>query len=337
MSTYKIRVGDFMQELLQPIFLKPYLKKTIWGGQNLKNRFNKYKDNIDIGESWEISGLKVNSSIVANGPFRGVTLYKVINLFPFEILGEGFMGTEELPLLCKIIDANDRLSVQVHPNDKYAFEKENGKRGKAEIWYIIDAKKDAFIILGLKPGISKNEFLCQCKNLSNIKRLLNYVPVKKGEMYYIPPGTIHAIGEGIIIAEIQQSSDLTYRLYDWDRVDKDGYPRELHMNKALDVVDFTEKKYKFNKEIDNEFLKVKLVELENDEINLETFSMSFHAVMVVEGQGEIVWGLGKERIAPGQSILIPALLNKYQIKGNCKFLLAKPSINVEATTYKCAN
>jgi len=318
-----------MKELLYPIFLEPYLKETIWGGQNLKKKFNKYQKDMVIGESWEICGLEANSSTVANGPFIGESLYKLINLFPEQILGKALAQKKELPLLCKFIDANARLSVQVHPDDSYAIKKENGKRGKAEIWYIIDAKEDAFIILGLKPGISKEEFRSQCKDSRNIKKLLNFVPVKKGEMYYIPPGTIHAIGEGVMIAEIQQSSDLTYRFYDWDRLDKNGRSRELHIDKAIDVIDTSPKNFKYTGEIENEFFKVRLVDLENGELNLNTFGQSFHAIMLLEGQAEIIWHLGRASIIPGQSILVPALLGSYLIRGNCKFLVAKPALNFE--------
>lgn len=308
-----------MEALRTPLLFKPILKETLWGGCILRDRFHKYSEDKIIGESWEICGLSSNPSVILNGPYKGISIDVLIKQFPKGIIGNQLM--EELPLLYKIIDASQWLSVQVHPNDAYAQVNENGKKGKAELWHILDAKEDAQIVIGLKPGIGKQEFKNACES-NCIKESLNFVNVKKGESYFIPPGTVHAIGEGITIAEIQQSSDLTYRIYDWDRVDHEGKARELHLAKAFDVIDYESKPVKVEKSFKSRYFYISLQEITKTK-RITTNDHTFNGLMVVEGDIEVVWSGGVMRMRAGQSVLIPAIIDSYHLKGRGRVILSE--------------
>lgn len=218
---------------LYPFRLSCVTKSPIWGGTRLVREWGKQSDGDTIGESWELTVRKDEKSRILNGPLAGQTLEEVINR-----TGPSFIAPDypagAFPLLIKLIDAADRLSVQVHPDDAYAARAE-GDRGKTEMWYIVDAAPDAEIICGLRAGVGRAEFAAAVRS-GKIDEVMHRQRVCKGETYFIPAGLLHAIGSGILIAEIQQNCDLTYRVYDYNRRDRDGNLRRLHIEKALDVV-----------------------------------------------------------------------------------------------------
>lgn len=215
---------------MSPLVLKPVFKERIWGGRNLEKMGYDIPDG-NIGECWGISAHPNGPNVIANGAYEGQTLDKVWEEHP-ELFGNP--SEKKFPLLTKILDANQKLSVQVHPGDAYAYEHENGEFGKTECWYVLDAKEDAEIIYGTYAN-SKEQLEEYIQN-EDWDHLFKRVKVEKGDFFYVPSGTVHAIGEGIMILETQQNSDTTYRIYDYDRVDQDGKKRELHLDKSIDVI-----------------------------------------------------------------------------------------------------
>jgi mannose-6-phosphate isomerase len=210
--------------VLYPLKLKPVLKDYIWGGSKLKDMFGIQTNNEIVAEAWELSTHKDGNNVVVNGEYEGKTLNEVLELCGFE---------PYCPVLIKFIDARENLSVQVHPNDEYALRVE-ASMGKTEMWYVLDCEQHASLNYGFKTQITKEEFERRIKD-NTLTEVLNNVPVKKGDVFFIEAGTIHSIGAGIIIAEIQQNSNITYRVYDYGRVGTDGKARELHIEKALEV------------------------------------------------------------------------------------------------------
>ncbi|MDD4214325.1 MAG: class I mannose-6-phosphate isomerase, partial [Bacteroidales bacterium] len=224
---------------LYPLKFKPIFKEKIWGGKKIATVLNQdFATLTNCGELWAISGVEGSESIVANGFLKGNTLPELLEVYMGDLVGERVYEKfgNEFPLLFKFINSEDFLSVQVHPNDELALSRHQSL-GKTEMWYIIDVDDEASLICGFKNTIDKNKFL---KNLSEnkLKDILNFEPVVKGDVFYMPSGMVHAIGPGILLAEIQQSSDITYRIYDWDRFDHAGLKRELHTELALDAIDF---------------------------------------------------------------------------------------------------
>ena len=262
--------------------LKPVVKSYIWGGEYFQ-RFGKGNQEV-ISELWELSCREGNSSIIAEGPFAGLELNKVItnddigpvaNRFPY------------FPLLIKLIDAKKDLSVQVHPSDDYALKNENSF-GKSEMWHIIDADEGAGLYVGLKQDSSREEIKKRL-NDGTILEALNFVHVKPGDTYIINPGTIHAISAGVRLIEIQQNSDLTYRLFDYNRLDKDVNPRELHIEKALKVIDF--KKYSIENQkgsilADNQYFKVRRESFDG-EMEIKANGESFVSFTFIDGKGKV--------------------------------------------------
>lgn len=226
-------------ELLQPLKFQPQYLDKIWGGQKIKT-FLKYNfGNLpNCGEVWMLSAVPGHESVVAEGPLKGNTLNELVEIFMEDLVGEKVYEEfkNEFPLLIKFIDAADWLSIQVHPDDELARVRGH-ERGKTEMWYVMEADKNSQLISGFSQKISKKEYteLLQKKQLEGV---LNFQHVKKGDVFFTPSGRIHAIGPGILLAEIQQSADLTYRIYDWDRVDNQGKNRELHIEEAMDAIDF---------------------------------------------------------------------------------------------------
>jgi mannose-6-phosphate isomerase len=208
-------------------------KDYLWGGSRLNDDFAKGIELNPLAETWECSTHPEGPSIVASGEYEGRTLREILCLHP-EYLGTHPKSGNELPILIKFIDAKKDLSVQVHPDDRYAHDHENGQLGKTEMWYVLDATKDAKLVYGLNRDVNKDTLRKSIEE-GNIEKYLQKVPIKKDDLFYIEAGMIHAIGAGALIAEIQENSNLTYRLYDYDRVDKNGKKRELHVEKALDV------------------------------------------------------------------------------------------------------
>jgi len=315
--------------LLYPYKTVPIFKDNIWGGHNLR-RLGKNAPLARIGESWELSTLPGNENLVANGSEQGQSLKTLVTRYGRFMLGQTLDGTlierRDVPFLLKFIDANDNLSIQVHPDDKYAALHENGKSGKTEMWYVLDAKPGAYVIHGLKANYSVQELQSAVKK-KRLLEIVRKVPVKKGDVVFIPAGTIHALTEGIVVAEIQQHSDLTYRLYDYDRVDDQGRRRPLHIRQALDVLSYKNKKplYKGLITEDEDAWRVRhlalsryfgVCELQVCDAHLEVETGGkFHAFMVLEG--EALFSANGESVSARnlETVVLPAGLNKCRVEG----------------------
>ena len=224
---------------LYPLKFKPIYKEMIWGDQRLKSELNKdLPPDKKIGESWEISAVKDNYSEVANGYLAGNSLQELIEVYMGDLVGETVFKHHghQFPLLFKFIDANDVLSIQVHPDDEMARRKHNDN-GKTEMWYVIEAEEGAELITGFNKEMDEQTYLKHLNN-NTLPDILNHEKVKAGDVFFLPAGRVHALGAGILLAEIQQTSDLTYRIFDWNRVGADGKPRQLHTDLALEAMDF---------------------------------------------------------------------------------------------------
>jgi mannose-6-phosphate isomerase len=306
-----------MQELY-PLKFKPIYKEKIWGDQRLRTELNKEIDpDKNMGESWEISTVKENVSVAANGFLAGNNLQELIEVYMGDLVGEKVFekhGTE-FPLLFKFIDADDVLSIQVHPDDEMAREKHNSN-GKTEMWYVISAEKGARLISGFNQEMDQETYLKHL-NSSTLPEILNHEKVQSGDVFFLPAGRVHAIGAGILLAEIQQTSDVTYRIYDWDRVGSDGKPRELHTDLALEAMDFkyygqyrTEYETKRNEAsrlVQSDYFTTNLLELtrpmQRDLIELD----SFIAYMCLDGKAELIYDENDSIvIEKGETLLVPA-------------------------------
>lgn len=300
----------------------------VWGGRD----FNLFRNNLPegkIGESWDVSCHKHGVSVVANGEFKGMRLDELIKLKGNELLGLK-IGLDWFPILIKLINAKEKLSVQVHPGDEYGMQSE-GEMGKTEAWYVIEAFEGANLVVGTKE-CSKEQFKDAIEN-GTLNKYMNLVKIQKGEVYFVKSGLIHAIGEGVIIAEIQQNSDTTYRVFDYNR------GRELNINKALDVVNLKlrgEKSKGITFIMDgysktyyclNNHFSMELYDIQNSFCDCSDVER-FHAFTCVDGEGVIIYKDGFEKILKGDSFLIPASLGKYELKGKMKVLKSYvPDVN----------
>ncbi len=225
---------------IYPLTFEPVFRDYIWGGRNLETLFGRHLPEGRIAESWEISGHPSSPTVVSNGPLAGKTLPELVTEMGVDLVGTAsaeMLARGKFPLLVKLLDANRDLSVQVHPNDAYAGEYENGELGKTEMWYILWAAPNAELIYGVAEGVTRESFKKAIES-NTLETQLNRIPIKAGDTVFVPSGTVHALLAGTVAAEIQQNSDTTYRVYDWGRVGDDGKPRPLHIDKALDVIDF---------------------------------------------------------------------------------------------------
>jgi len=304
---------------LYPIKFKPILKDRIWGDGKLHQVLGKKNISPTTGESWEISSVAGDISIVDNGFLKHNNLQELIEVYMGDLLGDKVYEQFgiEFPLLIKFIDANDDLSIQVHPNDQLARERHNSF-GKTEMWYVMDTNPGASLISGFNREVSKEEYL-EALNQKSLATILNRVQTSPGDVFFIPAGRIHAIGAGILLAEIQQTSDITYRLYDWDRVDQHGNPRELHTDLALDAIDYhhynnikTICEDKLNEVINlvtcTYFTTNKLrfnIPVERDYIDLDSFVI----YMCCSGSFDLIYNdAQKIEVVKGETILLPATL-----------------------------
>lgn len=306
-----------------PIKFKPILKEKIWGGTKLQTLLNKNTECNNIGESWEISSIKNDVSIVANGDFKGVTLNQLLRKYKEKLVGNTVFKTFKynFPLLIKFIDASSDLSVQLHPNDVLA-QKRHNSFGKTEMWHIIQADEDSRLILGFTNGIKKSDYKKYLKE-KNLPEILNEVSVKKGDTFFIPTGTVHAIGAGILLAEIQQTSDITYRVYDWDRLDIDGKLRSLHVREALDAINFGFRGERMvyetetnqpNQMVSCNYFTVNYVHITSDKEVNNKDKDSFVVYMCIEGDAILSGYEFEETIRFGETVLIPAALQEFEIK-----------------------
>jgi mannose-6-phosphate isomerase len=313
---------------LYPLQFEPILKERIWGGTKLKTYLNKPIMSNSTGESWEISTVENDISVVSNGVYKGKSLNDLINEFPEAILGTTVYAKfgKQFPLLFKYIDAREDLSIQVHPNDKLAKERHNSF-GKTEMWYIMQADENARLILGFKEKSSAEEYV---QNLNNktLLTILDTKTVKQGEVYFLETGTVHAIGAGTLIAEIQQNSDITYRLYDFDRVDANGNLRDLHIDLALEAInyetveaqkDYLKKENVSNSLVDCRFFTTNIIPL-NGEVKVKKSLNSFTVYMCVDGSFEITINKETFQYCKGDTLLIPASLTDFQFNGHASIL-----------------
>lgn len=326
----------------KPFLLSPAAKDYLWGGNRLNNEFAKEIDMDPLAETWECSTHPDGPSMVASGEYEGKSLTEVLKEHP-EFIGShpDSDGSGELPILIKFIDARSDLSVQVHPDDEYARKYEDGQRGKTEMWYVLDAKEGTSLIYGLRQTTDKDVIKKAIEN-GTVEKYLQKVPVKKDDLFYIEAGTIHAIGAGALIAEIQENSNLTYRLYDYDREDKHGNKRELHIDKALDVANLegmSEPKqplrvFKYSQGMAREMLtRCKYFEVYCMVVNTErrqkvvyqSDELSYRVLLCVNGCGSISFMDDSSRIETlniykGDCLFIPANSVQLNIHGQIKFL-----------------
>ncbi len=298
--------------------LKSVTKDYIWGGTRLRDEYGKKGDSQRLAESWELSCHPDGMSLIDGGEYDGITLREYVEKFP-ETVGEKCRG--EIPVLIKLIDAKDNLSIQVHPDNDYA-RKYEGDNGKTEMWYIVDCDEDSSIIYGFKENLSKEDFRCAIEENTLLQKV-NTVPVKKGDVFLIRAGTLHAIGRGCLIAEIQQCSNVTYRVYDYDRRDNNGNPRELHTEKALDVTDcgkmvLPNGGIQGNTLVECEYFRVYKENISGNG-NVHTAEDSFAHVLVLEGSGEIISRDETYNLKKGDSFFVTAG-TQWHIKGNCSII-----------------
>ena len=316
---------------MYPIKLKPAFKDYLWGGTRLRDDFGKDCDFDKIAESWELSCHKDGNSVVADGEFAGLTLAQYIEKEGKSVLGTNCEKFENFPILIKLIDAKDNLSVQVHPNNEYA-QRVEGEYGKTEMWYVVDCDEGASLLYGFKHNITKEEFRERIEN-NTLLEVTNSVPVKKGDVFFIEAGTLHAIGKGILIAEIQQNSNTTYRIYDYGRVGADGKPRQLHIDKAVDVTNLCPAKpYPQSEPVDmGGWTKKRLAKCEYftvDVINVDTSAAleadksSFVNILVLDG-GCVLSSEGNDAVElkKGDSVINPAGLGKFELTGKCSAVM----------------
>ncbi len=307
-----------------PIKFEPILKEKIWGGEKLAKLLNKKSDKKNIGESWEISSVYRNVSIVANGKLKGEPLENLIVIYRDALVGKKVFKefSYEFPLLIKFIDAKEALSIQLHPNDELAKERHNSF-GKTEMWYVMQADKDSNLIVGFKNDTTTDAYLEHLHNKSLLE-ILNVDIVNEGDVYFIPTGRVHAIGAGVLLAEIQQTSDITYRIYDWDRKDDRGHHRELHTTNALTAIDYkSQNSYKTVYEsklndastiVDCQYFTTNFLPVKGKIDMDHSDKDSFIIYMCVDGNVDFHYGEDcVETLSKGETILIPALLKKFSI------------------------
>ncbi len=314
-------------EHIYPLKLVPVPREIVWGGDLLKRKYGKSTPFAKLAESWELTVRSDNVSSIANGPCAGTTLADYIEKYGKAVVGDRWSG-ERFPLLIKFIDARDKLSVQVHPGDEYALKK-HGEYGKTEAWYIVEAEPGAKIVWGMKQGCGSAE-LREAAEKGDIASVLNYTEVRSGQLYFIPSGLIHAIGAGILIAEIQQNSDITYRVYDYNRPDDTGRLRPLHLEdayasvKALTPVDIEALRYKQGKSgnfaVNCEYFSIEIFDRETVSCVDES---SFACVQCVEGGGKIIFDGREYPITAGDSYFLPAGAGGFAISDGVKALVSR--------------
>ena len=317
-----------MEPSLYPLKFRPIVKDKIWGGSKLKRVLGKDASE-KAGESWEISGVEGDISVAVNGFLAGNSLEELVEVYMGDLVGDKIYDKfgVEFPLLIKFIDANDYLSVQVHPDDVLARERHNSF-GKTEMWYIVEAEQGGDmgkLIAGFNRELDREQYVSHQKG-GTLKQILNYEDVDSGDIYFMPAGRIHAIGAGVLLAEIQQTSDVTYRIYDWDRKDEEGKERELHTELALDAIDFsfhsnyrTDYRREANSTVtavDSPFFTTGVIRLDQPVDKDYNLIDSFVIYMCMEGSAGIAYPGGVEQIKKGESVLIPAEIKNLAILPN---------------------
>ncbi len=313
-----------------PLLLKPALKDYLWGGTKLRENWGKKSELDKVAESWELSCHKDGLSTIINGEDAGLSLYEYIQKYGKSVLGTNCERFDDFPVLIKLIDAKENLSVQVHPDNNYALRTEGGY-GKTEMWYIVDCEEGASLIYGLKKEISKDEFKNRIEN-NTLTEVTKSIEVQKGDVFFIPAGTLHAIGKGILIAEIQQNSNTTYRIFDYGRKDKDGKSRELHIEKACDVTLLSPSPVPCKeKAVENkgytctllsscDYFTANKLDIEECAV-LETTTKSFDHLLIIDGSCTIISKDYKNiNLTKGDSLFIPAGYGDFTVDGKCSLI-----------------
>ena len=307
----------------QLIKFEPILKDKIWGGEKLASLLNKQSKRKDIGESWEISDVEGDTSMVINGYLKGKNLKELISEFKSDLVGEKIYTHfgEKFPLLIKFIDAKEALSIQLHPNDTLAKERHNSF-GKTEMWYVMQADKNANLIVGFQKEVSSEDYIKHLDSKSLLD-ILNVDEVQKGDVYFIPTGRVHAIGAGVLLAEIQQTSDVTYRIYDWDRPNLDGTFRDLHTEEAIDAIDYSAKdsyKTMYSKKenasseiVSCQYFTTNVLPIKGEISINHQEKDSFVIYMCVEGNVTFQYENQTEKLKTGETILVPACIKNIKI------------------------
>ncbi|WP_294855011.1 type I phosphomannose isomerase catalytic subunit [uncultured Oscillibacter sp.] len=317
-----------------PLKMHPCYKEYLWGGTRLKQEFSKADAPEVTAESWELAAHPDGCSTVAEGPLAGKTLAELGALDRRGVWGAACGADEKFPLLVKLIDAKRDLSIQVHPSGATALA-ELGEEGKAEMWYIVDCAPQSFLYFGFSRRVSPAEFLRRAKD-GSICEVLNRVAVSPGDVFYILPGTIHAIGAGIVIAEIQQNSNTTFRIYDYDRRGTDGKPRPLHLGRAAEVLSYEPivpeecranstvvfPEFTMAEMFSCRYFRAYRIDVRRS-VELRCDGQSFHHILCVEGAGVVCAGETCRPIRRGESFLMPAAMGVYKIQGACRVLLSR--------------
>ncbi|WP_411334714.1 mannose-6-phosphate isomerase, class I [Metabacillus indicus] len=312
-----------------PIFLKPVFKERIWGGTKLRSEFGYDIESELTGECWAVSGHPNGQSVVNGGVYKNRTLG---DLWESERELFGNLEGDVFPLLTKLLDANNDLSIQVHPNDEYAKKHEDGELGKTECWYVIDCEENAEIIFG-HTAQSKEE-LRKIIDAGGWEHLLKRIKVKPGDFFYVPSGTIHALCTGVLILETQQSSDTTYRVYDYDRADQNGMKRDLHISKSLDVITVPHENQNVSPVFQNikggriiSFVKERYFSVYKWEISTSaafTHDQSFYICSVIDGSGEIATDEGIYSLKKGDHFILPYGTGDFVLRGHLQLILSHP-------------
>ncbi|MDO9679683.1 MAG: class I mannose-6-phosphate isomerase [Bacteroidales bacterium] len=310
---------------LYPLKFSPILKERVWGGDSIKTKLGKeYNGDAIIGESWELSGVQDDISYISNGFLEGNDINDLIETYLGDLVGDTVYEKygNEFPLLIKILDIKESLSLQVHPDDEIAIERHQCY-GKTECWYILDASPDAKIYLGLNRHLTAQEFYDKC-NDETIVDALNVVKPIPGDIIYIKPGTLHAATGGILVAEVQQVSDVTYRVYDWGREHNPKTAREMHIDLAIDCIDYekldTSKVIFKGGSAENPYFKIKRIDITDTYRNMSYIFPSFVIYFCTQGEATVINGISSESIKKGEVILIPAQMGEYSITGKCTLL-----------------
>ena len=319
---------------MYPLKFKNIFKSVVWGGEKIAPFKGVNTQQKNIGESWELSGVKGNESIVAEGPLAGRTITSLAEEYKGALLGDKVYAATgaEFPLLIKFIDARDDLSIQVHPDDALAAERHNGSKGKTEMWYVVQADEKAHLMSGLSKEITPEEYAAKVAD-NTITDVLHDYDVHAGDVFFLPAGRIHSIGKGCFIAEIQQTSDITYRIYDFGRLGLDGKPRELHTELSKAAIDYTvlpdyKTPYQSIKNQENEIVSCKyfttsLYELDKEVTKDMSGLDSFVIAICVEGSGSLTDSEGNVvSLRQGETVLIPACSRSFTLlpEGSMKVL-----------------
>ncbi len=322
-----------MQTVLYPLKFKPIFKDKIWGGRKIKEQLGLDFGSLpNCGEVWLLSGLWDEQSEVTNGDFVGDEINDLVETFMGDLVGESVFDKygEQFPLLLKIIDANDWLSVQVHPDDELA-EKRGIGNGKTEMWYVMQADQDAELVMGFNREMTRMDYVKVMKN-NTLRDVLNYEKVEAGDVFFIPAGRVHALGPDIMVAEIQQTSDTTYRIYDWDRINEAGMSRELHIPQSVEAIDFAiPDQYKIEVQdvmnktvpvVDCQYFVTNLLQLQGEMEKDYSDLDSFVILLCTEGIFSLVWENGAVFVKQGECVLIPNIVKKVSIRAEryCKLL-----------------